>query len=131
MFEKLVDFILNWRNVIINYIEYPFTREDLLTINLITPLNYDGRYTPQQINSTYTREITSLEKLYDELKDVDDYTEVTLQIILKNGRCQYINICSHPQGWDVVNLDLFIESLIDYINFKYHSDPMLHRLKLR
>ena len=121
MFEKLVDFILNWRGLM-NYKVNSFTSEDILTINLITPLNYDGYYTSQEIKSTYIQEITSLEKLYNELKDVDDYIEVTVQIILKNGCCRYINLCSHPDDWNVVKLDLFIEVLIEYIKWgEYHE----------
>ena len=118
MFEKLVDFILtDWSDLITYYDYEEFNTEDILTINLITPLIYEGHYAQQQINSTYTREITSLESLYDLLKDVDYYTEVTVQIILKNGHCRYINLCSHPDDWSVVNLDLFIETLLDYINY--------------
>lgn len=111
MFKKVIDYLMSWSDSIVYFEEKPFAAEDVLTINLIVPSTYEGDYTPHEIVSSHTHRVKSLEQLLDLLNDLDDYVEVTIQFVLRDGRCRYMNICSHPQQWGIAALDEFINDL--------------------
>lgn len=111
MFKKVIDYLMSWSDSIVYFEEKPFAAEDVLTINLIVPSTYEGDYTPHDIISSFTHRVTSLEHLLDLLNDLDDYVEVTIQFVLRDGRCRYMVLCSHPQQWGIAELGKFIDDL--------------------
>lgn len=111
MLKELVDYLMTWNDYIVYFEEKPFNANDVLAVNLIIPSTYEGDYTPYEITSSHTHRVKSLENLLILLNNVENYVEVTIQFILQDGRCRYMVICSNPQKWGIIELDVFMDDL--------------------